>query len=159
MKSLGYKLWFDLLTNTLVVAIVVLLLIPTELTDEQLAQIKPGMTVQQVKDMLGEPIKAKKSYGLAEYANSSPKWITHWQYQGKFWQPSIEIIISNDKVAPFRSSSPNYSFEWISKHHLLWVQHHNGIVSQTWLFPIKRFGGGIQGCIDTIKQYWNDWWK
>jgi len=159
MKPNTLNRYLKLIAWLLVIVLVVMLLIPSELTDEQLAQIKPGMAVQQVKDLLGEPIKAKKSYSLAEYDNHAPMWITHWQYQGKFWHPSIEIIISNDKVAPFWSGSPNSSSEWISKHHLLWVQHHNGIVIQTWLFPVKRFGGGIQGCLDTFKEYWNKWWS
>lgn len=41
--------WLKPLACLLVIVLIVILLIPVELTDEQLAQIKPGMTLQDAK--------------------------------------------------------------------------------------------------------------
>jgi len=151
MKSFGYKLWFDLLTNTLVVAIVVLLLMTSELTNEQLIRIKPGMTLKQAKDLLGAPFEGNwTSYSMAVKLEGTDNFgfkLTHFD---KFFNPNLTIVYSGCSLqTPYA--------HWIGKTHLLWVEHNNGIVTKTWLFPITRSGGGIQGCINTLKNYWRRW--
>lgn len=154
MKPPSYNRWLDLLKNTLVVAIVVLLLITPELTSEQLAQIKPGMTMKDATNLLGEPRIVKAM--LHKALSTGGFYIGGWLLPGEMWKPTLSAEIPWGTI---KEKSEYRTSTWMGKTHLLWVEHNNGIVVNTWLFPITRTGGGLQGCIDTIKQYWNDWRK
>jgi hypothetical protein len=137
----------------LVIVIIVMLLIPAELTDEQLSQIKPGMSILQVKRLLGEPFEGEWSSsshdGLRRIvelgdANNIGFKLTHY---GQFWKPTMTVTCSG--VSEFKEHSI-----WIGKTHMLWVEHNKNIVVNTGIFPITRSAGGFQGCIDSLKHYW-----
>lgn len=140
--------WLKPLAILLVIVLIVMLLIPGELTDEQLAQIKPGMTLAEVKRLLGEPFEGRwSSSSMAEPVEGADTWGSRWTHLGQFWKPTISFI--------HHSSSLNKQYGiWIGKTRLLWVEHDNDIATKTWMFPITRYGGGLEGCISSLKYYW-----
>ena len=150
MKPITYNRRLKLLVWLLVLVIIVMLLIPSELTYVQLAQIQPGMTLEKVKERLGSPVKETLDLGVL---HTSPDGF-HGKItiKRKFWKPTIDANFNG-------FSATNKLSIWIGENHLLWVEHQDGIVVKTCLFPITRTGGGIQGCFDTLKDYWNQWRK
>lgn len=147
MKPTTTNRLLKLLAWLLVLIIVVMLLLPSELTDAQLAQIKPGMPLHVARRLLGQ------ENGYSTIAASTPG--IFWMKDRKWWNPSLQAKIEDEATACLFSGGSL----WVSNNYLLVVEHHDGIVTKTWLFPITRIGGGLQGCIDTIKKYWNDWRK
>ena len=151
MKHTIGNCWLKLLAGLLALAIIVMLLIPAELTDEHLSQVKSGMSIQQANQLLGQSC-SKAIMGGAVI--SFPGYVQQWSLRGTWFRQHLFARIP-DNTVPMRSPIQS----WVGKTSILLVAHENGIVTTTWLFPITRTGGGIQGCIDTIKEYWNDWWK
>lgn len=151
MNNTTLNRWLKPLAILLVIVLIVMLLIPAELTDEQLAQIKPGMTLQAAKDLLGD-VNEKEWVLTGDLIMKPDGYECTATFKGKFFKPNITVTMKGVSLGHHAST-------WIGKSHLLWVEHKNGIVMKTCLFPITRTGGGLQGCIDTIKQYWNDWRK
>jgi len=153
MKPTTLNRWLKPLAWLLVIVLIVMLLIPSELTDEQLAQIQPGMTLVQVKRLLGEPFEGEWSSSSHDSlrrivelddANNIGFKLTHY---GQFWKPTMTVICSG--ISEFEEHSI-----WIGKTHILWVEHNKNVVVNTGMFPITRWGGGFQGCIDSLKHYW-----
>ena len=148
MKRSCMKLWSTLIINSLVIAILVMLLIPTGLTTDQLRQIHSGMRIAEVKQLLGQ------ENGHANIAASTPG--IFWMKYRRWWNPSLQAKLEAGAEESLLLSG---GFAWFNDALLLVVDHHNGIVTKTWLFPLTSTGSGLQGCIDTIKQYWNQWWS
>ncbi|HQR07110.1 MAG TPA: hypothetical protein PLN21_09825 [Gemmatales bacterium] len=144
MKTTTLNRWLKPLAIFLVIVLLVMLLIPSELTDEQLAQIKPGMTILDVQRLLGQ------RNGRGFIAASTPG--LFWKQDQKWWKPALQAKIEGEAIA-------TGCFIWQNGTLLLSVEHRDGIVTRTWLFPITRSGGGLQGCIDTFKEYWEKWWR
>lgn len=151
MKTTTLNRWLKIVAWLWVTVIVVMLLIPVALTDEQLTQIKPGMTIQQVQQLLGQPCSDGVMAGVGA---SFPGHIHRWSWRRNWWRQHLYVRIPDNTI-----SSMTLRQSWVGGTSLLLVAHEDGMVTKTWLFPITRSGGGLQGCIDTIKEYWNDWWK
>ncbi len=152
MKSTRSNRWLKLIVGLLVIVIIVMLLIPSEPTYRQLAMIEPGITIEQVKQRLSEP--TGRLVPISAFSSAGLSTITYYM-QGHFWKPSISVSVNSTEGVSFQKNT----LTWIGQSHLLWVEHDNGVVTKTWLFPITRTGGGIQGCINTLKQYWSEWLK
>ncbi|MFT3881424.1 MAG: hypothetical protein QM703_17385 [Gemmatales bacterium] len=139
--------WLKPLAIVLVIVLIVMLLIPAELTDEQLAQIQVGMQISDMQRSLGQV------NGRAMIAASTPGLL--WRKEQRWWKPTLQAKVEGEAIAALGSGCSIWNTDTL----LLWVEHHDGVVTKTWLFPITRSGGGLEGCIETIKQYWNQWWK
>lgn len=142
----------------LVIILIVMLLIPRELTDAELAQIIPGMTLVEASRLLGNPRsdKAQIIY-LSDYPiRHTVDFDQEWLLEGRWWKPTLSAIIPRKDVDA-KSESP--STTWIGRTHLLWVEHKDGIVTKVWMFRLTRSGGGLEGFMETLREYWNKWWK
>lgn len=147
MKPTACHRWLQLIVWVWVMVIIVMLIIPGDLTDEQLAQIQPGMTMEQVKSLLGQPFDGAWSFSsLVEIdpPDGLSYRATHFGHWGK---PSYYLRYSGGGMYDDKCI-------WIGKTRLLSVEHRNGVVTMTWLFPIISAGGGVQGCIDSLRYYW-----
>lgn len=144
--------WLKLLAWVLGIMLLIVVVIPTELTDEQLSRVNPGMTIQDVEQMLGNPCRSA-IVGSITWGNR-PDWVNSWYLEGAWHKPALTAAIPDETIL---LGDPNQT--WVGKKHLLWVEHSNGTITRTWLFPITRTGGGIQGCVETLKNYWNQWWS
>jgi len=154
MKPTRLNRWLKPLAILLVIVIIVMMLIPAELTNQRFAQIKPGMTMMEVKRLLGEPFEGSwrssswdsmdRVRKMVEGTNENDFTLTHY---GEFWKPTMTVTCSGV------SEHEEHSI-WIGKTHMLWVEHNKNIVVNTGMFPIKRWGGGYLGCIDSIKHFW-----
>lgn len=149
MKSTTLNRWLKIVAWLWAMVIVVMLLIPAALTDEQLTQIKPGMTIQQVQQLLGQPCSGGRMVGVGTRFQ-----IQRWSWRRNWWRQHLSASIPDDTISLMTPVQ-----RWVGGTSLLLVAHEDGMVTKTWLFPITRSGGGLKGCIDTIKEYWNDWWK
>lgn len=153
MKPTTLNRWLKPLAILLVIVLIVMLLIPADLTDEQLAQIKPGMTMEEVKRLLGGPFEGRWRSSSHDSlrrivepgdANNVGFELTHY---GQFWKPSMSVR------CPGVSEYEEHSI-WIGKTHMLWVEHKKDIVVTIGMFPITRYGGGLDGFISSLKYYW-----
>jgi hypothetical protein len=145
----------------LAILIVVLLLWPAELTDEQLMQVKPGMKLLQVEKILGEPNESLKAMILgycftptSHMSRSSrlfdDRWL--WRRPGKLWVSTLTVHFP----CGFKNAPNSSAYYWIGKKSILWVNHEQGMVVTALVVPIERSGGGLQGCFDTVRDYWNN---
>lgn len=152
MKPTTKNRWLKLLAWLLVITIIVMLLIPVNLTDKQLEQIKPGMTLEQVHTLLGSSFKGRWMHSNSIDSKDPDGLVLRSYHYGKWWKPDYHLKCSWDGMSWQHLC-------WIGQTQLLCVEHDNGIITKTWLFPVTRHGGGLQGCIDTLKDYWNQWRK
>lgn len=150
MNHSRFNTWLKPLVILLVIVLIVMLLIPAELTNEQLSQVQPGMTLQQVKELLGEP--ASGSWDLGVLVEESDGYRFTLSKKGQFWKPKVSAPVKGMSLS-------NEHTRWIGQTHLLWVQHDKDIVLKTWLLPITHSGGGLQGCVDSLLEYWHKWTK
>jgi hypothetical protein len=134
---------------------IIYLLVPSRLTDSQLAQIKVGMTIHEVEQLLGEP--CNKGIISSSSSNKRTSYASGWFMMGEFWQPSLAVTFPPETIIAFSDKHIPESSIWFGKEQLLWVEHDNGVVVKTWQFPLRRSGGGLQGCFNSIKKYWNQW--
>ena len=95
MKTITCNRWLKLIAWLLVIVIIVMLLIPAELADEQLAQIKPGISIAEVIHLLGEPKK------YHEFNSSSMG--KYWSLKRKWWKPNLEAKIEDEAIATLTS--------------------------------------------------------
>lgn len=153
-----FNRWLKHLVILLVIVLIVMLLIPAELTHEQLGQIKPGMTMTEVKNRLGEPnvttetiIISPDNSGQTQYQFASI-----WIRSGYWSQPTAFAQLPEKAI---KIESEYATSKWLGKSSLLWIEHDANNVKHVWLIPVTKQGGGFQGCLDTIKDYWNKWWK
>lgn len=154
MTTTRLNRWLKPLAILLVIVLIVMLLIPRELTDAELAQIKPGMTMDEARLLLGEATDEWNT-GTGFLLDSNEYRLTLTS-KGKFWKPTRSVTVSTENGQIVMGQQVS---KWHSKNHLLWVQQKNGMVVKTTLLPITCTGGGIEGCIETIKECWNQWWK
>lgn len=152
MKLNTHNRWLKIIIWMQVLVIIVMLAIPAELTYSQLAQVRPGMTLQDAKRLLGEPSKKGSIHHVMmnfEVGNY------HWEHAGILWRPTRSASFPV-KSAKFAENPPSI---WVGCSHLLWIQTEGEVIVYVCIAPITCSGGGIQGCMDTIRQYWNEWWK
>lgn len=154
MMNTRSRRWLRLFAWLLVLAIIVMLFIPSELTESQLAQIKPGMSLEQVQRLLGEP--AREWEHGAGYGPPGHVVRMVFTSNGKWAESNLSVTIDADADTPHSMQNT----KWTGANHLLWVEYDDKkLVTKTWLFPIARSGGGFQGCIDTMKECLNSCWK
>jgi hypothetical protein len=129
------------------------------LTDEQLAQVKPGMTMEKVNHLIGKSNVlhgwSVLSIGVPE--SSEEDTVSMWDQSERWLQPRVEALIPAGNAIKMNSLQ-RASF-WVGKSSLLWIEHNQDKVLKVWLIPITKQGGGFQGCINTFREYWNKWWK
>lgn len=145
--------WLKLLLCLWAIVLIVILLTPSDLTYKQLKQINTSMTIPQVYQLLGEPTRE----WIDESENGPPgqngqrvlvsKGDWHWR--------GLRVTINTGPDSP----TSKQNVKWTGANHLLWIEYAKGKVDGIWLFPLTRTGGGLEGCIDAIRDQWNNLWK
>ncbi len=147
------------LTWLLVIVIIFMLLIPAELSNEQLAQIQPGMTMVEVNRRIGNS-NVREGWSvlaIGDPGSSEGETVAMWDQSERWLQPRVEALIPDGNSIKLNTTQ-RASF-WVGKSSLLWIEHDNEKVLKVWLIPVTKKGGGFQGCINTFREYWNKWWK
>src|SRR5437868_4018361 len=98
MKPTTLNRWLKPLAWLLVIVIIIMLLIPAELTDTQLAQIQPGMKIADVKRILGEK---KGNVTVIERSSAD----TYWVLERKWWNPMLKSKLEGEAIATLNTSS------------------------------------------------------
>jgi len=145
--------WDKVIISLLVIVIIVMLLIPAELTYTQLNQVKVGMTLNEAKQLLGESNRRVLfNLPITNPGDTLPIGV---QVPGAWWHPTLNASIPMKQSRLFELTYQT----WIGKSHMLLIQAENDIIVVASIAPITCTGGGIQGCIDSLKECWNKWWN
>src|SRR5262245_19827124 len=119
MKPTTKNRWLKLLAWVLVLVIIVMLLIPLELSNQQLLQVQPGMTMDLVKELLGEPVPDPWDLGVLVEEPAGYRFTL--KKKGLFWKPTVSAPVTGMSMASLAAGRSR----WIGKTHLLWVELEN----------------------------------
>jgi hypothetical protein len=127
------------------------------LTDQMLAQIKPGMTVDEVKKLLGEP---SREYGFDIWTGVFPlpneggeRHTFQMVTLSSPWLPTLRGEATGMRnPTSFQTSSLNDndppSLFWVGHNRVLFVRNDTaGKVAAFQVVPVTRSGGGLWGWI------------
>jgi len=138
----------------MVILIIVMLILPSDLTYAQLNQIKVGMTLQDAVRLLGDPDERAWTTSRLFDGDKPGEIIWLWTIHGEWGKPTLTTMITyHHKLVQACTASC-----WVGKTHLLFIHSDDDdAIVNVCIVPIHRTGGGLRSCFDSICEYWNDW--
>jgi hypothetical protein len=134
----------------LLIGLLLWLLWPDEfLTQERLDQLQPGMTLEEVKHILGEPITSD-AY-IRAYGPFSPSFVPSWMQLIPInpWNAHI-YVIPNQPLPTMSHPLP----VWLGKSKIVMLDFAENKMTARYVYTINRTGGGPW---NWIKAKYDNW--
>jgi hypothetical protein len=159
-----YRRWVILFVNLLIAfGVLWFLMAQTRLTNEQLAQVRVGMTTAEARRLLGRPLTLNDYAGILIRPALSQGGIDDHLvlHPVSAWNSTLTATAKGPiEFTVIRNESEDWKLWhrhllWVGREKLLWIKEDaQGVIQHVWLLPVRAEGGGLQGWAENLYLRW-----